>query len=152
MAWVGTAGTTYHVAVGGFRGDQGRFSLELSRIGGNGSFRSVTPGCGAASLIATGSPNLGGNVRYEMRGASGVPYLVFGSRTLGVPLCAESPCLVGASFDLILRTERVDAAIPCDPNLVGAQVYCQGLDFGATGGCDFGARIELSEAVLTTIG
>ncbi len=147
-------GVQYFLRVGGFNSAQGTFELEIT-ASGNGSFAVASPGCGGTTITATGSPNIGGAVNFTMTPVQGVAQIWIGLFPLNVPLCSAG-CALGTTFDAVFGGNVIASPIPCDPTIVGAQVYTQGLDLGAAGGCTvldpLGIPFTLSDTILTTIG
>lgn len=154
ISFVTNAGSTYYVRVGGYDGRQGNFVLNVA-VAGSGSFSTLTPGCGAAQLVASGSPNLGGTVHYEVQGQVGVSLMWFGI-PLGSPICPPAGCQLGSTFDVIFTLSQASGVIPCQPSLVGGSYATQAADIGAPGGCSAGFPAPLplttTQTILTTIG
>jgi PKD repeat protein len=149
-----TGGQTYYIAIGGFNGATGTFVFDiLSTATGAGSFTTVSPGCGGTGLVAAGNPNIGGSANFTMAPVSGLPFINLGIIPLGVPICAGG-CVLGATLDATYPGATFGGPIPCDPLLIGATIYTQGIDLGAAGGCAAGDPIQLtlSDTVRTIIG
>jgi hypothetical protein len=148
-------GQRFLVRVGGFGGASGAFSLDVTETtSGNGSFTHLGSACGAATLSALGIPDLGGSVSFLVGNAQGAPFVCVGLTPLALPLCPAG-CVLGVLPDIgCFPGGSFGAAIPCDPLLVGGQIYVQGLDLGASGGCASGAPAELTltQTIRTTIG
>jgi hypothetical protein len=150
-----TRNQTYYIRVGGYLERSGFFDLEILPSG-SGSFQSVSAGCGGTTLVATGSPNLGGDLHYAVSPTSGSrQYVWAGLVPLNLPLCAGG-CSLGCTLDFLVGGSALSGSIPCQTVMVGAQFYVQGADFGAPGGCAAGAPapfpLTVSDTILTTIG
>ena len=149
-----TAGNKVLVRAGQRSGTAaGEFELTVSYDNGTGHFSVVGPGCGSASLDASGAPNLGGIVRYEMTGVTGsAPLMWLGATPAAATMCTG--CVVGTDVLFLLPIE-FSAIIPCQASLVGATYYIQGADTtGTTGGCQYGGGLDftLTETIRTVIG
>ncbi len=149
-----TANTRYFVKVGGHLGKpSGEFQLTVSYDNGTGSLLTSSTGCGGAKLQASGAPNIGGMLRYEVIGGTGATQLVWvGFGPTAVALCAG--CRVGTDV-AILGSNPIIGMIPCDPRLVGATWYVQAADLlGTTGGCNFGSGSDftLTDTIRTVVG
>ncbi len=157
VSFLATPGVTYYVRVGGFAGGQGTFTLDVI-AGGNGAFFELQPRLGQASIVATGSPNLGGSVTYQMVNNVGTPQLWFGIYQFAVPLCPGAGLpVIFTSFDILLPfgLGTLTAPVPCDPNLRNRSFYIQGLDWGGTGGCNpayFGVGVSTTNVIATRLG
>ncbi|MBL8901572.1 MAG: PKD domain-containing protein [Planctomycetes bacterium] len=144
----------YYIRAGGYNSARGSFQLNLIlSSSGNGNFTSLFPGCGGATLATTGQPNIGATVDFTLTPVQGLPFVMIGSVPLGVPLCPQG-CIIGHNMDVVLPAPSFSATIPCWPFLVGGQVYFQGLDLGANGGCPSGNPVQLvtTNTVRATIG
>ncbi|MCB9881402.1 MAG: hypothetical protein H6834_06395 [Planctomycetes bacterium] len=122
--------------------------------GCNGTFVTTTTGCGAATLVASGFPNIGGRVNYSVTNTAGLAQLIWiGTNSFAIPLCAG--CNLGTDQTVLLSLPAITGDIPCFPGLVGASYYVQGADvIGTTGGCSLGGGVDftLTETVQTVIG
>ncbi|MBL8898190.1 MAG: PKD domain-containing protein [Planctomycetes bacterium] len=148
------AGDHFWISVGGFQGAQGTFFLAVEeRAAGSGGFAPAFPACGAAGLVVSGNPNVGGDVRFDLVGVQGTPFVNVGLYSLGVPICAAG-CVLGATLEGTYPGAIFAAPIPCDPTLRGAVFYAQGFDLGASGGCAVNdpVQIALSNTWRVTIG
>jgi hypothetical protein len=147
-------GQTYYIAIGGYNGASGTFVFDIvATPTGNGSFTTVSPGCGGTGLVATGNPNIGGSVDFTMAPVVGLPLVNLGYIPLGIPLCAGG-CILGATLDATLPGATLAGPIPCDPLLQGGTIYVQGIDLGAAGGCAAGdpVQLTLSDTIRLVIG
>lgn len=144
--------TTYLICVGGWTGQQGSFSLDVSLgTSGNGTYTNVSAGCGGTTLAGTGTPDIGGSIQLDMTPVAGSPVIALGTTAVGLPICPAG-CILGHNLDLgLLPGSSLSGPIPCDPLLVGAAFYAQGIDVGATGGCTAPA-FQTSDTILVTIG
>ncbi|MBK9387167.1 MAG: hypothetical protein IPN34_20320 [Planctomycetes bacterium] len=145
-----TTNTLYYIRVGGYQGLQGNFNVNLS-VSGAGSLSTQATGCGTATMVATGQPNLGGSVSFRIDNEVGLPFLWIGL-PLGVPLCPPAACTIGATFESIVLGDTLQASIPCDPTLRGGTVLIQGGDFGGSGGCPQPLQLSLTDTIQATIG
>lgn len=148
-----SSGTLLYIAVGGYAGAQGSFSLDLRLTpSGTGSFNTLSPGCGGTTLTASGNPNGGGSVSFTLSPVLGFPFVNLGRSPLGIPLCGS--CILGATLDVTFPTAQITGAIPCDPLFIGGTLYAQGIDLGVAGGCAASEPLQLtlSETIRMTIG
>lgn len=145
-----TVNTFYFVRVGGYQALQGNFNLNLS-VAGTGSLSAQATGCGTATMVASGQPNLGGSVSFRIDNEVGIPFLWIGL-PLGAPLCPPAACTIGATFESIVLGDTLQATIPCDPTLRGGTVLIQGGDFGGAGGCPQPLQLSLTDTIQATIG
>ncbi|MCR9245824.1 MAG: lytic polysaccharide monooxygenase [bacterium] len=130
------------------------FALSLSYDNGTGNFTTTTPSCGSSvTLAASGAPNLGGIVDYDVTGGTGTfQGLVFGFAPANLTRC--SGCVFGVSSVGTLPA-RTSFVVPCDPGLVGTRWWLQGVDaFGINGGCNYGSGVDfaLTSTIRTTVG
>jgi len=147
-----SVGSDYLVKVSAPAGPNTGFELNLYYQNHTGSFTPTTTACAGATLVASGAPNLGGHVQYEVQNASGlVQAIVIGFAPAAAPACPG--CTLGTSIDAMVGAPFA-MPIPCDPALVGTQWWTQGLDaIGAPGGCSLGTvDFTLTETVRTVLG
>lgn len=118
-----------------------------------GSFATVSDGCGQATLTASGSPQVGGQVNLAVANAAGsAQALWLGGRAQLTPLC--SLCDLGVSIDAA-RPGSVSFSIPGMPSFIGSSLFVQGVDaLGTSGGCLLGGGIDftLTETLRISIG
>ncbi|MCB9892438.1 MAG: PKD domain-containing protein [Planctomycetes bacterium] len=153
-----TAGNTYYLRVGGFAGNQGTFSVNVTRSGGSGSFGTAFPACGGLTLTPGGDPNIGGSVTYTLGGSGvqGQGFIWLGLLSIGTPICTG--CVLGTEFTLTFSQNSIQGNLPCDISLVGGQYFTQGADLGslAAGGCPAGLplpfSLTMSDTIVTTVG
>ncbi|MBK9386131.1 MAG: hypothetical protein IPN34_15065 [Planctomycetes bacterium] len=145
-------GTTYLVHVGGKHGTTGSFELLVTEGSGTSGVAVLQTGCGGLGLQMFGSlPEIGRSIGFQLTGSSGLPSILLGYVPLNLPLCAT--CTLGATIDAALvGTALPLAPIPCDPLLVGGQIYVQGMDVGSSGGCALPLPFRLSSTYRITIG
>ncbi len=120
---------------------------------GTGSFTVTPTGCGSATLTASGAPNIGGVLNYDLTGNVGVAQVIWaGLLNIGSPIC--SGCTLGASFEAMFTLTSLVIPLPCDPTFVGAVFHVQGGDLGgASGGCVIGGvDFTLTDTITTMIG
>jgi hypothetical protein len=141
----------YWVRVGGYNSAQGAFDLDIVPGTGSGTLTSVGTGCGTTTLAATGNPNIGGNVNFQMSGVAGAPILSLGFLQLGLPLCPPVSCTLGPSPQVTIPAGTFSLPLPCNPFLIGGVLYIQGIDLGAPGGCS-GLNLRVTDTVVLTIG
>lgn len=89
-------------------------------------------GCGAAGLQTVGNAEIGTDVITTVTGGLGLPFVGYGLAPFFLPYCT---CTVVHDFTLLLGGPQTVLAIPNNPALFGFQLYIQGLDFLAPGGC-----------------
>ncbi len=117
-----------------------------------GSFTVFPSGCGPVPTLGfAGSPVTGGTVSFTLTGFNGFPFLWTGQPT-AIPLCPSAPCVLGASFAVVVVGSTFGAAIPCDPSLIGGTAAVQGADVMAPGGCSTPFPFLVSHTVDVTIG
>lgn len=147
-------GAPYLIRVGGYGAAQGFFDLTITQAG-SGSYSVAFPGCGGNTITTTGSPNIGGAVNYTMGPVQGLAQMWVGITPLNVPLCSAG-CVLGSTIDTPIPGNVIAGPIPCDPTLINAQFYVQGIDLGAPGGCTnsdpLGLAFTTSDTIFTTIG
>ncbi|MBK9385642.1 MAG: PKD domain-containing protein [Planctomycetes bacterium] len=157
VSFTATPGVAYFIRVGGFFAGQGSFTLDVAATG-NGAFFELQPGAGQASLVASGSPNLGASVTYQMVNQVGTAQLWFGVNQFAIPLCPGAGLpVIFTTLDILLPfgLSTFTSPVPCDPNLRGRAFYIQGLDWGGTGGCNpayFGIGVSTTNTIATRVG
>ena len=124
-------------------------------------FTAVSTQCGApfAPLIGgTGSTALGATFTVALARTVGAPLLFVSlAEPAPLPLCAPNPnCRLGVQLPAALSIPgtRVDLPVPCDANLLGSTLACQGIDVTGPGGCPatvFGIDFRMTDTVLATI-
>lgn len=150
VQFASTINTIYYLRVGGYNAKQGNFEIQVS-LAGTGSFSTQATGCGQATISASGTPNLGSDVQFQIDNEVGTPFLWIGL-PLGAPLCPPATCTIGATFESVIPGDSLRAIIPCDPTLRGGNVLIQGADFGGIGGCPAPLQISLTNTIQVTIG
>lgn len=88
--------------------------------------------CGTMDISATGNGELGTDVVTTLKNPAGFGFIGFGTQPLVFPFCN---CTVVHDFAVLLFGSQITFPIPNNPIFVGAQIYTQGLDFLAPGGC-----------------
>jgi hypothetical protein len=148
----GNAGTTYLVRVAGYNGQRGNFDVVVTEGSGTGGFTSFPTGCGGLTLASTGTgPNLGQTVGWQVTGGTGITAIFMGFVPINLPLCPA--CTLGATIDVSIGASAIPPiTTPCDPLLIGGQVYVQGVDVGSAGGCGSPLPFRLSNTIRITIG
>lgn len=148
-----TMGNDYWLKVAAPVAGDTSFELAVSYDNNTGSFATTAAGCGAATLFASGAPNLGGIVDYTVQGSTGlVQAIALGFTPTAIPVCAG--CSVGTTSDAMVAAQ-FSLTIPCDPALVGLQWWAQGIDaFATSGGCNLGGGVDftLTNTVRTQVG
>lgn len=142
------AGRDYKIRVGGFGGARGRFNLTVTPCSG-GSFQRLPHGCGAATIAHSGTAAIGTTTTFSLSGVTAVPVVFLGVNLLASPLCPG--CTLGPNPQILLPGASLPLAIPQNRSLVGGQIYVQGADVGATGGCAT-PRMTVTDTVRMTIG
>lgn len=146
-------GADYWFKVAAPVGPDTTFDLSVSYDNNTGSFATTTVGCGAATVVASGAPNIGGIVEYSVQGGAGlVQAIALGFAPTAVPVC--SGCTVGTTTDAMLPGQFT-FTIPCDSALIGFQWWLQGIDaFSTTGGCNLGGGVDftLTDTIRTLVG
>ena len=128
------------------------FSTSDVRVCPAGSITVVGPGCGPATLSATGTPNIGGSVLLDVTNTQGtISALWIGLTANPSVLC--SGCTLGTDPTFPLPVPAL-LSIPNEVSLIGANLYAQGADIGGTtGGCRIGAiDLTLTETVRLEVG
>jgi hypothetical protein len=148
----GAVGTTYLVRVAGFNNLRGYFDVVVTEGSGTGGFTSFPTGCGGLTLTSTGTgPNLGQTVGWQVTGGTGITAIFMGFVPINLPLCPA--CTLGATIDVSIGASAIPPiTTPCDPLLIGGQVYVQGVDVGSAGGCASPLPFRLSNTIRITIG
>ncbi len=120
------ASNSYRIRVGGFGGATGNFTLGVALGTGTGSTTPLGIGaCGGTNVILTsGDPNLGGTITTVV-GGSGSALIGYGFTPLNLFVCGN--CAIGHEWSVFVTGLSSTLTIPCDPNLVGASVYTQGI-------------------------
>lgn len=149
-----TANTKYFIKVSGQQGKPaGEFDLTVSYDNSTGSFVRSSRGCGAASLVASGAPNIGGLVKYAVSGSKGATQLLWvGLAPTTVLMCTG--CTLGTDMTIVLPG-AISGQIPCDARLIGVSWYVQGADVGGTtGGCRLGSALDftLTDTIKSIVG
>ncbi|HKB15192.1 MAG TPA: hypothetical protein VKF62_03960, partial [Planctomycetota bacterium] len=122
---------------------------------GSGTFTPVPTGCGALTISAGGSPEVGGTVNFSLGGGTGIPLMWVGVPMAPVPLCPPAACALGASLTIVLPLGAFAAQIPCVSYYIGQTLAVQGADVLGAGGCGlvpFGVPFSVSNTVVVTIG
>jgi hypothetical protein len=119
---------------------------------GAGAFTTFPTGCGGLGFGPTGGlPVIGSTVGWQVTGNTGTPAILVGFVPINFPICPA--CILGATIDVVVNGATIPASpIPCDPLLIGGQVYLQGIDIGSAGGCVTPLPLRMSNTVRITIG
>lgn len=150
-----TQGVTYYLRVGAASGSASGYSVLVSHSGSIGSFSSVATGCGAVTMAASGAPTVAGSLRYEMGGASGMPFLWFGLPVGPFALCPGTTCALGADIGVAGSSTLFQFTLPCDPTILGGVIGVQGADFQMSpGSCPAGEPFffDFTNTIITQIG
>lgn len=107
------------------------------------------------NIAADAVPVLGGRVRVSSPVAIGsLPLMLVGLESPAIQLC--SSCRLGVNPILLaVPGASIELPIPCNPNLVGAQIAVQNIAVNHPQGCDpFGLTLAIfvSDAMVLTIG
>lgn len=109
-------------------------------------------GCGAITITAIGTPQLGESFGAFLGGLSfgGTPVIWVGTAA-STPLC--SGCTLGANFDIAFFSNvgSVSAVIPCNPSLIGGTFSIQGANAFVSGGCPTGTPFPVNFTVSNTL-
>jgi DNA-binding beta-propeller fold protein YncE len=122
--------------------------LGLVYIPGTGRLTRAVHGCGPATIVSTGHPQIGFTIETTIGNATGFPFVGFGLANLGIPFCG---CTIGHEWALLLLGPTVSFTIPADPGIIGLSVHIQGLDFLGTGGCP-DPLLTLTDTISVLIG
>jgi hypothetical protein len=101
-------------------------------LGRPSTLQRLPVGCGAATLNATGSCEIGTDVVSTVIGPIGFPFLGYGLTQLGVPYCN---CTILHDFLFLVGGAQHTLALPNQASFIGTTILIQGLDFLAPGGC-----------------
>jgi hypothetical protein len=145
-----TNGQVYFIRVGGYGYATGSFDLTVATGTGTGSFGSLATGCGAATLSASGNPNIGGTSTFQLSGVVGLPFIGMGFAMPNSLLCAPAGCRLGSDWMSSSFGATRSLTIPADASFIGVQVSVQGLDLFAPGGCPAGYTV--TNTAVVTIG
>lgn len=88
--------------------------------------------CGTMDISITGNGQIGTDVVTTLKNPVGFGFVGFGTQPLVFPFCN---CTVVHDFAALIFGSQIAFPIPNNPIFAGAQIYVQGLDFLAPGGC-----------------
>jgi hypothetical protein len=91
-----------------------------------------TMSCGAMDIIATGNGQIGTDVITTVLNPVGIGFIGYGVTGFAVPFCN---CTIGHDYVLLLIGPSHTLSLPFNPMFLGTQLFMQGLDFLAPGGC-----------------
>lgn len=128
-----TLGTVYLVRVGGFAGRTGNFDLTVDVGTGTGTITAMGVGaCGGITIATTGNPNINGNLTTTLGGiGAGLPVIAYGFLAQNLNFCAT--CALGHDWSIVIPGASFAVTIPCDPTLIGANLYTQGAEILGSG-------------------
>ncbi len=89
--------------------------------------------CGAADITQVGSGHIGTSVVTTVQNAQAFPFVGYGLIQLAIPFCN---CTVAHDFSFVVTGATGTLPIPSNQALIGLEIFTQGLDFLATGGCN----------------
>ncbi|HEX5108300.1 MAG TPA: hypothetical protein VFV95_07640 [Vicinamibacterales bacterium] len=123
-------------------------SFALAYIPGAGRLTRTFASCGATPITVTGHPNLGYTIQTTLGNVAGVPLIGLGVTSLSVVFCG---CPIGHEWAVAIVGSTASLPIPAAPGLVGAQVFIQGIDFLAPGGCP-DPQHTMTDTITLTVG
>ncbi|MBI5853603.1 MAG: hypothetical protein HZB39_21555 [Planctomycetes bacterium] len=128
-----TLGNVYLVRVGGFASNTGNFDLTVDVGTGTGTITAMGVGaCGGITIATTGNPNINGNLTTNLGGiGAGIPVIAYGFLPQNLVFCAT--CALGHDWSIVIPGASFALTIPCDPTLIGANLFTQGAEIGGTG-------------------
>ena len=88
--------------------------------------------CGAMDIVATGNGQIGTDVITTVLNPVGFGFIGYGLTGFAVPFCN---CTIGHDYVLLVLGPSHTLSLPFSPSLFGLQIFMQGLDFLAPGGC-----------------
>jgi hypothetical protein len=88
--------------------------------------------CGSMDIIATGNGQIGTDVITTVLNPLGFGFIGYGLTPFAFPFCN---CTIGHDYVLLLLGPSHTLSLPFNPMLFGTQIFMQGLDFLAPGGC-----------------
>jgi hypothetical protein len=91
--------------------------------------------CGATTITVNGAPVLGGFVRTELGGVTGLGLIGYGFSPVPTPFCG---CVVGHDWSVVILANSTVLNIPMATAFCGTRLRVQGADFGGVGGCALG--------------
>ena len=117
-----------------------------------GAITNLGGGCSSAVLAVKGAPVVGGHLRADMTNVNpaALGVIILGISDPNIPL-GVCPCTSHASLDVLTAGNSAELQVPLVPNLVGFQLFVQGLtlDIGGVGGvtnCNFaGLLLDLTD-------
>jgi hypothetical protein len=92
----------------------------------------IPASCGAAGVVATGNGEVGTDVITTVLNPAGFGFVGYGASQLMLLFCT---CTIVHDFSLLVPGPSHTLSLPYNPTLVGIQLWIQGLDFLAPGGC-----------------
>jgi hypothetical protein len=155
VAWTGGANNTDEDVVG---------ALIDVAADGFAPFTSVRTGCGTRGVpsrrvvLGGGFAVIGRPMTLALDPTGGSTALLIGLvAPTPLPLCGGglAPCLLGVDPILsAVQDNGTRIAVPCDPNLVGAPIAVQAVDFFVAGGCSagvFGVPLTVSDTLVVRL-
>jgi DNA-binding beta-propeller fold protein YncE len=122
--------------------------LGLAYIPGAGRLTRTFASCGPTTITVTGHPAPGGTITTTLGNVVGFPLHGLGVTQLGLSFCG---CPIGHEWAVALLGANLSLPIPPNPTIVGAQVFIQGIDFLAPGGCA-DPQHTMTDTITVTIG
>ena len=110
-------------------------------------FERAAHACGTTDFATTGSGTLGSNLISTVLAPQGSPLIGYGFANLALPFCN---CTVAHEWGIVVAGATSTLPIPSNPNIVGLQVFVQGIDFLAPGGCP-NPMFALTDSFAVTI-
>jgi hypothetical protein len=141
-------GQVYLLRVGGTGGATGSFDVTVETGTGTGTFTTQGGACGALTIAAAGSPNIGGTFTITLGNVQSFAIVGYGFALVPVPFCG---CIVGHDWAYMDFGSPQQYTIPLNAAFIGVSVGFQGADLGAAGGCP-SPQLTASNTVVLTIG
>jgi hypothetical protein len=113
------------------------------------SLSRIAVGCGAATIDAFGTGQIGTDVRTKVSNALVLPLIGYGTINILAPLCVG--CTLVHEFSVLQVGNESTLSLPNVASLIGAQLYIQGIDFLAPGGCSAPITMTLTDGFVVTI-
>lgn len=106
---------------------------------------------GTVDIKVNGNCEIGTDVRTTVLTPSGLPVVIYGVTSLGVPIDAGCSCLLGQTLDVIVASNVGTLTIPNQASLIGAMIFTQGADLFAPGVCQNPFPVALTDFYAITV-
>jgi DNA-binding beta-propeller fold protein YncE len=123
--------------------------LGLVWIPGSGRLQRITHACGQTTITVTAHPAIGSTVTTTIGAVTSLPFVGYGLTPLGVPFCGT--CIVGHEWAAAVLGPTSSFPMPANPAFVGLQLFLQGADFLAPGGCP-APLLTVTDTIVVTFG